>query len=112
MKFYDILMDYSVSNTKSAYAILSIENKNLEIEITKSVVSNSCFISITVNNELIVENKICTVNEPIIKNSRCQSVNALSGDFVFNYTDPAMRNYDFDINYLGSKLLLSYISEV
>lgn len=106
---YEVLMDYNVTNDKNAYAAFSIEQHNIEIEIIKSIVSNNCFINITIDSVKFVEGKSCTVGEPIINHSRNYIDSPLKGDFAFVYIDDTLINNSFDIQYLGDKLKLFYI---
>jgi hypothetical protein len=105
---YRVLTNYLVNSERDLYTVMSIEGISVEIHITKSVVSDRCFITIKEDGVEIVTGKLCTAFEYIYKSSRVEETKRLKGDFYFSYTTEDTFNKNFDYKYLGDKLFLFY----
>lgn len=109
---YEILMNYTVTDTQNAYTVVQIENNEVEIEIKKSVVSDYHFIDIKIAGEYYVQGRICRANEPIFYSVRQDTLTPLVGDFAFLYTTEMLAGREYNPLYLGTKLKLFYIDDV
>ena len=105
---HKILMDYTINNSKNIYATVQLENNSIDIEISKSVVSNKCFITIKINGESYCDGIVCLGYTAITRLVGTWYDSPLYGDFYFAYTNKENFGKDFNIDELGKTLFLFY----
>lgn len=100
---YLIPIDYQNLDKMTQTSICTIGGKEYAITIRKSTISDSCYMTVEVDGEILCENKTCTCNE-VITNGIVDK--ELYPEWIyFSYMTSKIRK-DFDYSELGKTLFL------